>query len=149
MSLLGSVSQESNRTQLPSLISMRMLFTSFQAVFSSTGVLPVLLSLAFLDHMSITMSTTCVRALSSTRNTQRLNIPPRLFDDAINAVLCCMGCNQLGNRVRLPFEPRSQWDLQAFVGLRNDTFTYRFEVIAMLRAKELQFFLSRPWTPSR
>lgn len=75
---------------------------------------------------------------------QRLNIPPRLFDDAINAVLCCIGCNQLGNRVRLPFEPRSHWDLQAFVGLRNDAFTYRFEVIAMLRAKELQFFHSRP-----
>src|SRR5258708_14395637 len=59
LSLLGSVSHESNRTQLPSLISIRMLLTSFQAVLSSILVLLVLLSLAFLDHMSVTMSTTC------------------------------------------------------------------------------------------
>src|SRR5258708_24741821 len=59
LNLLGSVSQESNRTQLPSLISIRMLFTSFQAVLSSVFALLVLLSLAFLDHMSITMSITC------------------------------------------------------------------------------------------
>src|SRR5947209_5141475 len=44
----------------------------------------------------------------------RLGVPLEYYEDFINLVLCCTGCNGFGNRYRLLYEPQPQWDLQNF-----------------------------------
>jgi hypothetical protein len=76
---------------------------------------------------------------------RRLGIEPRFYEDAINLVLCCSGCNGFGNRYRNAVEPRADWSLQEFLRLRNLIFAERFASIAARRIAELAFFDSQPW----
>lgn len=69
-----------------------------------------------------------------------LGIPAAFFEDAINLVLACAGCNGFDNRYVDAAEPRADWDLDAFLALRDATFIVRYERIAARRALERVFF---------
>ncbi len=76
-----------------------------------------------------------------------LGIDAVYFEDVINLVLCCAGCNGFGNRytVPLPAAERGPWDLPTFVALRDTVFAARSIVISARRATELAFYQSKPW----
>jgi hypothetical protein len=76
---------------------------------------------------------------------RRVGIDAQLYEDAINLVLCCSGCNGFGNRYRCVADPQSVWTLEGFLALRDRIFAERFERIAARRAAEIAFFESGPW----
>ena len=78
---------------------------------------------------------------------KRLRIGPEFYEDLINLVLCCSGCNGFGNRFRLPYDyrPGGLWTLQRFADLRDESFNTRLQSIANRRASEQNFFASQPW----
>lgn len=76
---------------------------------------------------------------------RRVGIDPRFYEDAINLVLCCAGCNGFGNRYRAHVGPRAIWTLDEFLSLRDSIFEDRSDRIAKRRAVEIAFFESRPW----
>lgn len=80
----------------------------------------------------------------------RLGIDISMYEDAINLVLCCAGCNGFGNRYQHPAAPNQTPDLSldAFLELRDRIFADRFARIAARRAREEALFESRPWNPS-
>lgn len=71
---------------------------------------------------------------------QRLGILLTYYKDFINLVLCCAGCNGFDNRYPIPNKPQSQWNLQEFLILRNETFAVRFQRIATRREAEQKFY---------
>jgi hypothetical protein len=75
---------------------------------------------------------------------RRLGISPEFYEDAINLVLCCAGCNGFGNRYRREIEPRGAWTLDDFLDLCDAIFAERFERIAARRNWEIAQFESRP-----
>jgi hypothetical protein len=79
---------------------------------------------------------------------RRVGIDAQLYEDAINLVLCCSGCNEFGNRYRCVSEPQPAWTLEEFLALRDRIFDERFERIAARRAAEIAVFESSPWRVS-
>jgi hypothetical protein len=79
---------------------------------------------------------------------RRVGIAAQLYEDAINLVLCCSGCNGFGNRYRCVAELQPAWTLEEFLTLRDRIFAERFERIAARRAVEIALFESRPWANS-
>jgi hypothetical protein len=75
----------------------------------------------------------------------RLGIDPSLFEDVINLVLCCAGCNGFGNRYRTTASPQSPWTLDAFLALRDRVFAERSKLVEDRRGREREFFGARPW----
>lgn len=78
----------------------------------------------------------------------RLGIDISFYEDAINHVLCCSGCNGFGNRYRHHIEVGDPWALESFLALRDRIFADRFERIAARRTMEEALFASRPWEGS-
>lgn len=76
---------------------------------------------------------------------RRLGVGAQYYEDAINLVLCCAGCNGFGNRYRCEALARSLWTLDEFLELRDVVFDGRFQRIATRRAAETDLFDSRPW----
>jgi hypothetical protein len=79
----------------------------------------------------------------------RLGVVATLYEDAINLVLCCTGCNGFGNRYRCDALPRDSWTLADFLALRDHVFVDRLQRIASRRNQEEALFASRPWETSR
>lgn len=52
----------------------------------------------------------------------RLRIPPDYYKDFINLVLTCSGCNGFKNRYNACQEPKADWTLEEFLGLRDNVF---------------------------
>jgi hypothetical protein len=75
----------------------------------------------------------------------RLGIPVDLFEDAVNLVLCCSGCNGFGNRYRSIELPQEVWTIDAFLALRDRIYSDRSQLISKRREIERAFFDSRPW----
>lgn len=75
----------------------------------------------------------------------RLGIATGLYEDAINLVLCCAGCNGFGNRYHYEAEPQENWTLEEFLVLRDYVFADRFQRIAARRIQEEAAFASKPW----
>jgi hypothetical protein len=62
------------------------------------------------------------------RQALALGIPRHFSQDMLNLVLCCAGCNGFGNRYAVPVllaTRREDWDLSAFLGLRDAVFNAR------------------------
>lgn len=76
---------------------------------------------------------------------RRLGVGAQYFEDAINLVLCCAGCNGFGNRYRCEAPAQRIWTLDGFLALRDFMFDDRFQRIAIRRATEIDLFDSRPW----
>ena len=76
---------------------------------------------------------------------RRLGVDPQFYEDTINLVLCCAGCNGFGNRYRCDIEMQDYWTLDEFPRLRDHVFEDRFARIAARRAAELAVFESKPW----
>jgi hypothetical protein len=70
----------------------------------------------------------------------RLGIPAQFYEDAINMVLACSGCNTFGNRFDPTIEPRPNWTVEEFVALRDELFAVRMELVAQIRQSEIEFF---------
>ncbi len=75
----------------------------------------------------------------------RLGVAATLYEDAINLVLCCAGCNGFGNRYRCEAMPQGSWALDEFLALRDRVFADRFQQIARRRTREEAVFAARPW----
>ncbi len=76
---------------------------------------------------------------------RRLGAPAHYYEDAMNLVLCCAGCNGFGNRYRCAASPQALWTLEEFVALRDAVFADRLARIAVRRIAEVALFDSRPW----
>jgi hypothetical protein len=74
-----------------------------------------------------------------------LGIEPRWVEDFCNTVLCCSGCNGLGNRYKLAATVTVPTAILSFIELRNATFAARKELILAAIQKERDFYQSRPW----
>jgi hypothetical protein len=79
-----------------------------------------------------------------------LGIAPAYYEDYINLVLCCSGCNGLKNRdtiakFGLSHVPQQHWGLEEFVALRDQVFAVRRQRIEDRRNEEQAFFASKPW----
>lgn len=74
-----------------------------------------------------------------------LGIPEDFFEDAINKVLACSGCNGFLNRYKPVASRLSVWTLEQFVALRDRSFEERTRLIADRRRIEVEIFESRPW----
>ena len=76
----------------------------------------------------------------------RLGIPAEFYEDAINLVLACSGCNGYLNRYRSAAEPSTGWTVEEFADLRDLLFRDRFALIAVRRDQERAAFagLSKP-----
>lgn len=70
----------------------------------------------------------------------RLGIPRLYYEDAINRVLACSGCNGFANRFNPVIDPRQAWTVEEFVALRDELFSTRAERIAQLRQSDIAFF---------
>jgi len=68
-----------------------------------------------------------------------------LYEDFINLVVCCTGCNGYGNRYAVVSDPVQSWGVDAFIALRDRVFAERTVSIASRRAAEQLFFRSAPW----
>jgi hypothetical protein len=79
---------------------------------------------------------------------RRLGVPLALYDDAINLVVACSGCNGFLNRYRCADERRDVWSLDDFLELRNRVFGHRYGLVAARRAREIAAFERRPWATS-
>ena len=77
----------------------------------------------------------------------RLGISEDFYQDAINLVLACSGCNGFLNRYRCDGEPLSAWTLDQFVALRDKVFAHRFDLIRARREQEVRLFENKPWDP--
>lgn len=75
-----------------------------------------------------------------------LGIPRRYYEDTINQVLTCSGCNGLDNRYLPPHTPQHAWSLAEFVAYRDIVFVERSQRIAQRREQEVAYFLSKTWT---
>jgi hypothetical protein len=71
---------------------------------------------------------------------RRLGIPAEFYEDAINLVLACSGCNGYLNRYRCQAEPTNGWSVESFADFRDSIFRDRDRLIATRRAKELTAF---------
>ena len=71
---------------------------------------------------------------------RRLGIPAGFYEDAINLVLACSGCNGYLNRFRCSAEPANEWSLESFADLRDSVFRERDQLIAARRDKERTIF---------
>lgn len=76
---------------------------------------------------------------------RRLGIPTEFYEDAINLVLACSGCNGFLNRYRCTADPSPDWSLRQFVALRDAVFANRFQIIASRRAQEMKLFERKLW----
>jgi len=81
---------------------------------------------------------------------ESLGIIPVYYEDFINLILCCSGCNGLKNRdtvakLGLPHEPQPSWTLEEFLSFRDQVFAVRRRRIEDRRKEEQAFFNSRPW----
>ena len=76
---------------------------------------------------------------------KRLGIPADFYEDAINLVVTCSGCNGFLNRFRYDSDSSLTWTLEEFVALRDLIFDRRFELISVRRAREIEIFGSSPW----
>ncbi len=88
------------------------------------------------------------------RVARKLNIPKEFWQDCINLVLACSGCNGFANRwggkpLDLPefkrIEPRGEWTLKEFLKLRDRVFQDRSRRIAERRRIEMRVFDQKPW----
>ncbi|HEU5430888.1 MAG TPA: HNH endonuclease signature motif containing protein, partial [Thermomicrobiales bacterium] len=79
---------------------------------------------------------------------QRLGIPDQFYEDVINLVLCCVGCNGFGNRYRCSAESSLDWSLATFLSLRDRVFDDRSQRIALRRTAEMQLFAAKSWERS-
>lgn len=83
-----------------------------------------------------------------------LGIPAEFSEVAIDLVLARAGCNGFDNRYVATAASRADWDLAAFLALRDATFAIRSERIAARRVREHAFFaaerasLSAPDAPA-
>jgi hypothetical protein len=77
----------------------------------------------------------------------RLGIPEDFYQDAINLVLACSGCNGFLNRYRIDTEPAKDWTLEQFVALRDTVFAHRYGLVEARREQEVRLFESKPWDP--
>lgn len=75
----------------------------------------------------------------------KLGVGIDLYEDFINLVLCCTGCNGFGNRYAVISDPMEMWGIDAFIVLRDHVFAERTASIALRRAIERAFFQSAPW----
>lgn len=79
-----------------------------------------------------------------------LGIDLSFWDDVINKVLCCTGCNGFRNRYNIPnhwpFQRHEHWTDEEFVELRDEVFKDRKKLIAERRADEMNFFDQKRWT---
>jgi hypothetical protein len=76
---------------------------------------------------------------------RRLGIPPGYYEDAINLVLACSGCNMFDNHYACSADPAEEWSLEQFLALRDAAFAERFGRIATRREQEIAVFERRPW----
>lgn len=77
---------------------------------------------------------------------RKLKIPGKWYDNCINVVLCCSGCNGFDNRYVIPdkileecgitAQSEEDWKIEDFLQLRDQVFKYRYERIAVRRAAE-------------
>lgn len=82
-----------------------------------------------------------------TSEAKRLGIPLEFSADSVNHVLACTGCNGFDNRYQGTQLPQETWTLEEFIALRDAVFRERLPRIAQRRARDLEFFESRPWHP--
>jgi hypothetical protein len=75
----------------------------------------------------------------------RLGVPESFYQDAINLVLACSGCNGFLNRYRCDAETSLDWSLEQLVTLRDKVFEDRHKLIAARRNQEVALFERRPW----
>lgn len=76
---------------------------------------------------------------------RRVGIPPLLYEDAINLVLCCSACNGFGNRFKCHLDCPLHWTTEDFCDLRDRTYEERFAKIEIRRRVELEHFEKSPW----
>jgi 5-methylcytosine-specific restriction endonuclease McrA len=69
-----------------------------------------------------------------------LGIPDTFYQDTINLVLACSGCNSYKNRFVHTADHDGPWSLESFVELRDAIFLERSGIIAARRQQELTFF---------
>lgn len=79
----------------------------------------------------------------------RLGIPAEFYQDAINQVLACAGCNGFLNRYACHGEFGKQWTMEEFVDFRDAVFADRFQRIQVRRATDVAFFTQAPWLQGR
>lgn len=79
----------------------------------------------------------------------RLGVPKAYYEDIINLVVSCSGCNGFGNRYSVATQPMPTWPLETFLALRDRTFLERATNIAERRERERQYFESMPWSKTR
>ena len=76
---------------------------------------------------------------------RRLGVPRTYYEDLVNLVLACSGCNGFDNRHAVAREPQAVWTLAEFLALRDEVFAGRRQRVAERRARELVFFRAQPW----
>jgi hypothetical protein len=74
-----------------------------------------------------------------------LGILVSFFEDAINKVLACSGCNGFPNRYKLEVKRLTNWSKDQFIVLRDRVFEDRQAAIASRRQTEMDAFAARPW----
>lgn len=87
----------------------------------------------------------CLDHVVPKEQAKHLGIPAMFYDDYINLVVCCSGCNGYANRYSVQHKHQEQWTLEDFVTLRNAVFIERSERIAAIRANQQALFATRPW----
>lgn len=71
---------------------------------------------------------------------QHLGIPPMFYEDAVNLVLACSGCNGYLNQYQVANEPSAEWTIEAFADLRDSVFRDRHQRIEERRIQEQAIF---------
>ncbi len=74
-----------------------------------------------------------------------LGIPADLYEDAINLVMACSGCNGFGNRYQVVMPAREEipWTLDEFCDLRDRVFQERSILVERRRLAEIESY--RRW----
>jgi hypothetical protein len=86
----------------------------------------------------------CVDHVVPVSEGRHLGISADLVGGLVNQVLCCAGCNGLDNRYVIEdTAAKTDWSLDEFVKLRDETFLVRGRRIAERRAEEIAFFDTR------
>jgi len=75
-----------------------------------------------------------------------LEIPAKFYEDAINLVLACAGCNGFDNRYTYTVSLPREWSAENFADLRDIVFAERAKRIDIRRAQELAVFELAPWS---
>ena len=76
---------------------------------------------------------------------RRLGVPQMYYEDLVNLVLACAGCNGFNNRHTVVRQPQADWTLAEYLALRDDVFAKRRQRFAECRAREMAFFRGQPW----